>query len=75
MQDVFLGREASNLVRSGREVSNGGQSYNLLMVKLTKRKLFDGEKKRKMCRPRILIESAWFPPFGFDIQEMRFNSS
>ena len=34
----------------------------------------DDEKTREMCRPRILIESAWFPPFGFDIQEMNCNS-
>ena len=36
--------------------------------------LRDVEKYLKMCRPRILIESARFPPFGFDITEMSSNS-
>ena len=36
--------------------------------------LGDVEKYFKMCRPRILIESARFPPFGFDITEMSSNS-
>ena len=36
--------------------------------------LGDVEKYLKMCRPRILIESARFPPFGFDITEMSSNS-
>ena len=36
--------------------------------------LYDVEKYLKMCRPRILIESARFPPFGFDITEMSSNS-
>ena len=35
--------------------------------------LGDVEKYLKMCRPRILIESARFPPFGFDITEMSSN--
>ena len=36
--------------------------------------LSDVEKYLKMCRPRILIESARFPPFGFDITETNSNS-
>ena len=36
--------------------------------------LGDVEKHLKMCRPRILIESARFPPFGLDITEMSSNS-
>ena len=36
--------------------------------------LGDVEKYFKMCRPRILIESARFPPSGFDITEMSSNS-
>ena len=36
--------------------------------------LYDVEKYLKMCRPRILIESARFPPFGLDITEMSSNS-
>ena len=36
--------------------------------------LGDVEKYLKMCRPRILIESARFPPFGFDTTEMSSNS-
>ena len=36
--------------------------------------LGDVEKYLKMCRPRILIESARFPPFGFDITQMSSNS-
>ena len=38
------------------------------------RLLHDVEKYLKMHRPRILIESARFPPFGFDITEMSSNS-
>ena len=30
---------------------------------------------RKTYRARILIESAWFPPFGFDITEISSNSN
>ena len=36
--------------------------------------LGDVEKYLKMFRPRILIGSTRFPPFGFDITEMSFNS-
>ena len=30
---------------------------------------------KKTYRARILIESAWFPPFGFDIKEISSNSN
>ena len=44
------------------------------IIWLFDRSLCDVEKYLKMCRPRILIEGARFPPFGFDITEMSSNS-
>ena len=43
-------------------------------ILLFDRSLCDVEKYLKMYRPRILIEGARFPPFGFDITEMSSNS-
>ena len=45
------------------------------IIWLFDRFLYDVEKYLKMCRSRILIESARFPPFGFDITEMSSNSN
>ena len=44
------------------------------IIWLFDRSLCDVEKYLKMYRPRILIEGARFPPFGFDSTEMSSNS-
>ena len=44
------------------------------IIWLFDRCLCDVEKYLKMYRPRILIEGARFPPFGFDITEISSNS-
>ena len=46
-------------------------SIDFRSISIDFRSIFD----RFFCRPRILIESARFPPFGFDITEMSSNTN
>ena len=62
----------SNIYRTSIEnLSSGeGTEWRYGGVAMVWRSPEDAEKASNMCRPYILIESARFPPFGFDTPEM-----